>query len=626
LKVYQSTGKKLVLIFDEAQALKNTTAQYKAALTLARYILRNTKGCYLAILSGSLFDKEQHVVNYLRLLDIVQADKLYDLKPRDTVIRLRDADNKPYGLLELVQYCIRYGEQLKDDAIQLENTFNATYTPEEIAAARSLSDAFVVIQKFKSDIDMSDFLIVTGLNAVDPEVNAQLMKNADSFLGYRPTPDFLITIQETTLLLETIKLYSQSIADPDRSRLITTLIDLTDNVNAATQIIIDYDMASEESRTKTDACMRMYDELQDDIKASLDIPNNIQLAFRDGITEGNKNKKKRKNDNLQYQQEIKFDRPYEEYIDKNNAKSVAFKLFSYVIIANFGSAVPPPRMDAPNAAGLRINLDVKNGYYKFLDDYDGAENLDAKDEYIDAVSSLSRIVGYNKNTGESSASGDSIFTQITPILKRIEKAKVNIFIRIAKRELNRNPNTKIVIFLWFKEHLEKVRNVLYEYRPLYMTGDTKDDERVRNIAAFQQANDIYRLFIAQAKVGGLGISLDDQDGSFPRKMLLSCNYNFLDLFQATRRIYRQETRSNAEVRCIYGDAGDEGQELGILNSLSRKSGVLGSISPEQVKAGIKYPGDFDKITEDEENIIIAKEAEDLRKAEEAAENLADEAD
>ena len=74
----------VLIIFDEAHALKNTTLQSKAAKALTQS-MSSYKRSRCLLLSASLFDREHHSINYLKLLGFIKQYKKICVKNSDGI-------------------------------------------------------------------------------------------------------------------------------------------------------------------------------------------------------------------------------------------------------------------------------------------------------------------------------------------------------------------------------------------------------------------------------------------------------------------------------------------------------------------------------------------------------------
>lgn len=266
--------------------------------------------------------------------------------------------------------------------------------------------------------------------------------------------------------------------------------------------------------------------------------------------------------------------------DHKTVPHLCYRLYLEVVQPLIVSAIP-------QKPGRGDNKDVKNGYYGMSDP--------AGRKYIQAINELGAAARYNPDTMMIDRKNAN-YGAITTALTHSEESKIEIFERLTRVELDKvwteNGQIckhKVVVFVNFINTITQLSMSLAEYNPLIMKGDTKQSDRGNIISEFQN-NPERRLLISITRVGGAGINLDDQVGDMPRFMLISPNYNILDIHQATGRIDRNNTKSKATIRIVYGKVGSK--ETSILNALARKSDVLRQTLAEQVQNGVKFPGDY----------------------------------
>jgi len=188
---------------------------------------------------------------------------------------------------------------------------------------------------------------------------------------------------------------------------------------------------------------------------------------------------------------------------------------------------------------------------------------------------------------------DSGFAAVTIALQKMEVAKAPTFIAIAKKQLAKDPNTKIVLAFNYFMALDIVMQGLADYSPLLLCGRQTDTEKHDAIAAFQTHSAEHRVLCGIMAVMDVGIDLDDTHGGFPRVAFANTTYRPLSMHQFTRRFYRTNTRSDAEVNFVYGAGVDEPS---IASCLKRKTAVMTDILPTQVEAGYVFPGDYEQRT------------------------------
>jgi hypothetical protein len=258
-------------------------------------------------------------------------------------------------------------------------------------------------------------------------------------------------------------------------------------------------------------------------------------------------------------------------IAKHNARSVTFSLFRDVIKPRLSSAI--------EATNPLPDKDIANGYYEIAE----KEELQAG---VKLLSKLIRRVGDDIELISSS----NTWTQLTKAMIVIERAKVSTMVRLAKETLAM-PKAKVILYFNYLECIDKAAKQLQDYRPLVMTGSVNSKDRDTIIEAFNLPDTRYRLLIANTRVAGTGINLDDTHGDFPRYMFMIPTYNFIDLHQATGRIYRATTKSKVTIRLVYGkeDGAERCLEHIILAALARKSEVTrGAVKDSSVI----YPGEY----------------------------------
>ena len=172
-----------------------------------------------------------------------------------------------------------------------------------------------------------------------------------------------------------------------------------------------------------------------------------------------------------------------------------------------------------------------------------------------------------------------------------------MMLRMAKCILRTQPNAKVVLFAHFHDVLQYLRDNLEEYRPLRLDGRVPSDDRLANIAAFQEASARCRLIVGTPMTGGICVSLHDVTGDFPRYTLMMPDYRVSDLHQATGRTFRNGTTGTATVRFVYGkmegfDVSEKHQSLetALLDALARKGSVMAEVHVGQ--DGVVFPHEY----------------------------------
>ncbi len=275
-------------------------------------------------------------------------------------------------------------------------------------------------------------------------------------------------------------------------------------------------------------------------------------------------------------------------LSNRTANDLCYDLFLGVVKPVLASSMPKPEIAAIK--------DVRNGYYDMPPE-------DIEDLRI-AEAALRRATRYRADTGTVEIRTGS-WGDITTALVALEKSKLSTLVRLAKEKLEANPNYKVILYVWYLDSMRYLEKALEKYLPLIMNGETKTKERDNIVDLFQQDTTTARLIISNAKVGGIGISLDDRSGTKPRFVFMIPSYNIIEAEQTTGRTHRGTTRSDATIRFVYGK-GFAG-ETSIHNALSRKSEVMKSMLFND--KNVVFPGDYDLYIEGEGNKLNPKKLE-----------------
>ena len=266
-------------------------------------------------------------------------------------------------------------------------------------------------------------------------------------------------------------------------------------------------------------------------------------------------------------------------ITRRNADKLAYQLYTELAKYYLSSDMSRPQILAEK--------DAKNGFYRLS----SQQQKELKKE----LTHLKKAVGYNSENGEVDQSKGE-FGALTRVLQNIEKIKVETFARLVTGVLEANPKAKAVVFMFYKDPMKTLYDSLIKYKPMKMDGQTKAKDRDTIVSKFQEDNSKHRLLITQIKVGGIGISLDDRNGNYPRYAFITPTYFFIDLYQATGRIYRTSTMSTATIRMVYG-YDDKNQEIAteskILDAMARKSEVAKNMLANPEAERMPFPGEYE---------------------------------
>ena len=128
---------------------------------------------------------------------------------------------------------------------------------------------------------------------------------------------------------------------------------------------------------------------------------------------------------------------------------------------------------------------------------------------------------------------------------KIEMLKVPTFINLANQYLA--DGKSVAIFMNFTQSLLKVAEELKSNCLIY--GEQTLEERQKNIDRFN--SDESRLIICNIKAGGVGISLHDTIGKYPRISLISPSWSAQDVIQTLGRIHRASGKTKVYQELVY---------------------------------------------------------------------------
>lgn len=269
-------------------------------------------------------------------------------------------------------------------------------------------------------------------------------------------------------------------------------------------------------------------------------------------------------------------------VSNKSISNICYTYYQEIIKDHFASAMPSPE--------IPYERDAKNGYYKMSDD--------DIEELIEGVNLLGKATGFDETTGTVNM-GNGSFGALTRAMVKIESAKLNTLVRLANETLRSDPTSKVILYVWYIDSIKYLQKNLMEHQPLAMWGETKTEMRDRIISEFQADHLNHRVLISNAKVGGIGISLDDRYGNSERHLFMIPTYNFIDLVQATGRIHRGTTKSQAHIRFVYSK--ECSTETRILNAIAKKSEITRSMLHDvngDDNESIVFPGDYEKLIEE----------------------------
>jgi SNF2 family DNA or RNA helicase len=169
-------------------------------------------------------------------------------------------------------------------------------------------------------------------------------------------------------------------------------------------------------------------------------------------------------------------------------------------------------------------------------DMNNAEEIETQYKLIEIE--VARLKNKEDNSG-------CILAQILYARMRIEQLKVPTFIEQAKKFLREG--NAVAIFVNFTQTLRTIADELKTNCLIH--GQQTLDERDKAIGDFN--SDKSHIIICNIRSGGVGISIQDQHGNFPRVSIISPSWSAQDIIQALGRIYRANGKTPCRQRIVF---------------------------------------------------------------------------
>ena len=264
-------------------------------------------------------------------------------------------------------------------------------------------------------------------------------------------------------------------------------------------------------------------------------------------------------------------------VNRSTIKDLCYRFYSEIVVAMQSSSMKKPIND--------IKPDIKNMFCVVRRDH--------SEELLEIRNNLIRKTGFDMGNGLFKLKRGDVIREMMMIYKHIEYIKLRIFYRLAITKLRYTTNSKVLIYLWYLESIHALADELKEYNPIVLTGNVKGEDRARMVEEFQKPNNDRRLIIANSTVGGVGLSLDDTHGNFPRHLFISPSFKMIDSHQSAGRVHRGTTKSNPTIRFVYSKNFIE--EARLLKTLQNQSDVARGLLHDS--DGVFLPGDHEEIYE-----------------------------
>tara|TARA_R100000808_G_scaffold25022_1_gene60549 strand:+ start:218 stop:1531 length:1314 start_codon:yes stop_codon:yes gene_type:complete len=133
--------------------------------------------------------------------------------------------------------------------------------------------------------------------------------------------------------------------------------------------------------------------------------------------------------------------------------------------------------------------------------------------------------------------------------QKVELMKVPVLTELALDAFESGHS--VAIFISFRDTLSALEKRLSTEgcSVTSLHGDQDDEERKDAIEEFR--TDKARVIVCMTQAGGVGISLHDTEGSFPRVSLISPTFSAIDLKQALGRIHRAGAKSKSVQKIVF---------------------------------------------------------------------------
>tara|TARA_R110002020_G_scaffold34539_2_gene104983 strand:- start:13451 stop:14839 length:1389 start_codon:yes stop_codon:yes gene_type:complete len=191
------------------------------------------------------------------------------------------------------------------------------------------------------------------------------------------------------------------------------------------------------------------------------------------------------------------------------------------------------------------------------------DDLGVSDEAL-----LERLMGVEQEVLHDESMDVNVLTQILRARQFAEAFKVPDLVEMANKALHEK--FSVIIFVNFRDTAEALFNSLPD--PGIIIGGQSAEHREEHINRFQ--NNENRVIIVMTAAGGVGVSLHDTDGRFPRQTILSPTFNLKEHIQALGRAHRAGSKSPVVQKVVV--AADTIEEK-IVDMLEQKRSSLDTL-------------------------------------------------
>lgn len=205
--------------------------------------------------------------------------------------------------------------------------------------------------------------------------------------------------------------------------------------------------------------------------------------------------------------------------------------------------------------------------------YDMGEKSQAIAQAYEAMKDeMARIEAHTANYSAQ------VFATLMAARMKSEMLKVPTILELAQDAIDEGMS--VALFLNFSQSIEAVMERLKS--AVKVVGGQTAAERDRAIEAFQ--SDKARAIVCNIAAGGVGISLHDLNGRYPRFSLISPNYSAIQLKQALGRVWRAEGKTKSIQRIVFAA---KTVEEGACRAVNAKLRNLSLLNDGDLMSGIK---------------------------------------
>ncbi len=178
--------------------------------------------------------------------------------------------------------------------------------------------------------------------------------------------------------------------------------------------------------------------------------------------------------------------------------------------------------------------------------YDMKTAIEIEREYKLIESEVQRLKNHEENSGNALAR--MLYSRM-----RIEQLKIPTFIEQANNYLEEG--NAVTIFVNFTQSLRTIADELRrdasgnERKVCVIHGQQTLEERTQSIDDFN--SDKSQIIVCNSRSGGVGISLHDQHGNFPRMSIISPSWSAQDIIQVLGRPHRANGKTAVRQRIVF---------------------------------------------------------------------------